>query len=208
MGRADSGLGRGARTRRGGPCRSSPRHDRPCYPRPGAPEAQPEPRPGWAARTRFPRPRGAGVAGAGSATPGSRDRDRRVWWGGRRAACPFPGLWPRGPAGAAPLATCRRNAPTHPHALHGSKVKIKRITMRARLARGRRDSTSPQLRRPGGTPGAIPSPPPAATSCPGRKGTKAPQPPAQVAAPLVCPPARVCRGGRVAITDYRARGPS
>lgn len=69
----------------------------------------------------------------------------------------------------------------HPHTLHGSKVKIKRITMRARLARGIRDSTSPQLRRPGGTPRAFPRAPPPPTSCPRRKGTKAPQSQAQVA---------------------------
>lgn len=102
----------GARTRRGSPCPRPLHHNRPRASHPGASEAQPEPRPGWAARTRTPWPRGAGVAGWGSATRGSRDCGWRVWWGGRCAACPFPGPWPRGPAGAAPLATCRPNAPT------------------------------------------------------------------------------------------------
>lgn len=70
------------------------------------------PGPAWAARTRLPPRRGAGVTGAGPSDPGR----PRPWAaglaGGRRAACPYPSLRPRGRAGAVPLATCRRNAPT------------------------------------------------------------------------------------------------
>lgn len=76
VGRAARGLGRAARTRGGGPCLppSAPRS----VPHPGAPEAQPGPRPGRAGRIPLLRHRGAGVAGSGP-----RDQERpRPWAAG------------------------------------------------------------------------------------------------------------------------------
>lgn len=133
------------------------------------------------------------MTGAGPRDPG-RPRPKAAGRAGGARPAPSPGS---GHAGGPALCRWQRVAGTllpHPHALQGSKVKIKRITMRARLARGRRDSTSPQLASWRGSQGS-PQPSSSAHLEPREerhKGTAASRPAGRSSCRL---PARVC-GGR------------
>jgi hypothetical protein len=113
-------------------------------PRPGAPQAQPGPGP----RASSPATRRDGGGRRGPA----------IGAGGAGGAWPVPSPG-SGHSGGLALRCWQRVAGTllpHPHALQGSKVKIKRIMMRARLPRVKRgDSTYPQLLRGCSTPGTL-----------------------------------------------------
>lgn len=111
-----------------------------------------------------------------------------------------------GPALRRRLRVSRTLLP-HPHALHGSKVKIKGIMMRARLARGRRDFTFPQLRRPDGTPRAVTGAPLAPTYCPQEKRHKGTAPSGPGGRSFRRLPAPVCPeagGWPLQITEQKA----
>lgn len=122
VGRAASGLGRRARTRRGGPC-----------PRPSRRSARAPPLPGrsraWPRRFAF----------CGTAGRGWRARAPRPWAAGllgrRRAARPLPRAPATRRAGVAPLAACHRNASTPSASLTWLESKTKENHGRARLAR-------------------------------------------------------------------------
>ena len=174
MGRAAGGRRRRARTRRGGPCRVPGR----TVGRAPAPPALPR-------RARSPgRAHGlpAGPRGGGGRRGGLCDPEQpRPWAAGLagRAACPFPALWPRGRAGAAPLATCRRNAPTPSARLTWLESKNKKNYDAGEACEGETRFHCSPTPAPWRDSRGRPGPPPAAAPCPreeGHKGTAASRP--------------------------------
>lgn len=147
------------------------------------------------------------MAGWNPATPRVRDCGRRGWWGRSREACSYPRLQPPERAGFAPLATCLQNAPTPSACLTRLESKNKRNYDAGEVARGRQDSTFPQLRRPGGTPGPSPALPWRPPMPPGEKTqrhrTLRPRwPPLQASAGACLPRAG---GWPLQITEQKAR---
>lgn len=132
------------------------------------------------------------VPRAGGGGRGPRDRGRRGCWVGGAPPGPFPGLRPRGGPALRRWQRVTGTLLPRPQALHGLKVKLKRITVARGLPGEGQGFLFYPIRRPGGTPRAVPQPSCSAHLVPQErhKGTAASRPGGRSSGRLQ---ARVCQ---------------